>query len=159
MRQGFRQIFHLLFILFIIPSELPHLRDTSGSEAPRSFEISMSMVLHVSCHNCNIGISLCICTVKCKQRGIMVFHHLRIHSQIIRQFRTRPNPQDMSSCNCDTPSISFLLCGITTPSQSMIISASIDSPPFRLFFRYIKKELPLIRESSFANHLFCLRLL
>ena len=37
MRQGFRQIFHLLFILFIIPSELPHLRDTSGSEAPRSF--------------------------------------------------------------------------------------------------------------------------
>ena len=57
------------------------------------------------------------------------------------------------------PSISFLLCGITTPSQSMIISASIDSPPFRLFFRYIKEELPLIRESSFANHLFCLRLL
>ena len=37
LRQGFRQIFHLLFILFIIPSELPHLRDTSGSEAPRSF--------------------------------------------------------------------------------------------------------------------------
>ena len=33
----------------------------------------------------------------------MVFHHLRIHSQIIRQFRTRPDPQDMSSCNCDTP--------------------------------------------------------
>ena len=33
----------------------------------------------------------------------MVFHHLRIHSQIIRQLRTRPDPQDMSSCNCDTP--------------------------------------------------------